>query len=154
LPQCRSSKRKRQPLGARHLRLVATSAILALVTACGSASKPAAREVQIWRLVGSWSGAENAQTEAFIGDTGALRVRWKTSSESPAGAGVFKLTVHSAVSGRPLEVVVDHRGAGEGVAYVDQEPREFYSVVEASNLNWTFTIEEASRGKLAGAADR
>lgn len=128
-----------------------------LAAACGARAeqppKPAERTV-VWRQLGSWSGHGSMQTESFTSDTGALRVRWETSAPpsgvatgSPEGlryeSGVFRLTAHSAISGRPLQQVVDHAGAGSGVGYVQQDPHVFYVVVESSQVNWTFTVEEA-----------
>jgi len=76
------------------------------------------------------------------------------SGGAPAGArqsaqtrtvepGSFHLAAHSAISGRLLQQVVDHTGAGQGVGYVQQEPHVFYVVVESTQLNWRFTVEEA-----------
>ena len=57
----------------------------------------------IWRAVGTWSGQGNRQTESFTSDTGALRVKWQTTSTgTSAAAGGFRLTAHSAISGRVL----------------------------------------------------
>src|SRR2546421_12732888 len=77
----------------------------------------------IWRAVGTWSGDGNRQTESFTSDTGALRVRWETRlAAAAAPPGTFRLTAHSAISGRVLQQVVDHAGAGSGVDYVSQDP--------------------------------
>ena len=54
----------------------------------------------------------------------------------------FLLTIHSAISGRPLEVMVEQKGNGEGTAYLSEDPRVFFAVVDAANIDWTFTIEE------------
>jgi len=108
--------------------------------------KPAARTVAYHRL-GSWSGRGNVQTESFTSDTGALRVRWETTPQpgdaASAADGAFRITAHSAISGRPLQEVVDHAGVGSGIGYVQQDPHVFYVVVDSSHVNWTFTVEEA-----------
>jgi len=49
----------------------------------------------------------------------------------------------TAISGRLLQQVVDHAGAGHGVDYVQQDPHVFYLVVESTRLSWQFTVEEA-----------
>ena len=36
--------------------------------------------------------------------------------------GVFRLTIHSAISGRPLVTAADQRGVGKGVFYVNETP--------------------------------
>jgi hypothetical protein len=137
-------------MAATHGRLVRT-ALAALLTlaaaACGGAqaSAPPPRENTVaWRSLGSWSGHGSRQTESFTSDTGALRVRWETSAATPtAPPPAFRLTAHSAISGRPLQQVVEHTGAGTGVGYVQQDPHVMYMVVEASRLDWKFTVEEA-----------
>jgi hypothetical protein len=129
--------------------VIALAAVLAAGGCRGQAPpppKPAAPTVAYHQL-GAWSGHGNVQTESFTSDTGALRVRWETTAEpgdaaSPA-QGAFKLTAHSAISGRPLQEVVDHAGAGSGVGYVQQDPHVFYVVVDAHHVNWKFTVEEA-----------
>jgi hypothetical protein len=113
---------------------------------------PAARrdEATIWRPVGSWSGRGNIQTESFRSDSGDMRVRWQTSHESTPGTGVFHAVVHSAISGRPLQTAVDERGVGQGTDYIGEDPREFFIVVESSNLEWAFTVEEAIPATASG----
>lgn len=129
---------------------VLVGVVAAAAAACGARANrtpaPAERTV-VWHQLGSWSGHGNTQTESFTSDTGALRIRWEATAQ-PSGAttaqkGVFRLTAHSAISGRLLEQIVDRAGAGSGVGYVQQDPHVFYLVVEASRLNWTFTVEEA-----------
>ena len=100
-----------------------------------------------WHRLGSWSGRGSLQTESFTSDTGALRVRWETAPQ-PGGAalaatGAFRITAHSAISGRPLQEVVDYTGVGSGVGYVQQDPHVFYVVVDSSHVSWTFTVDEA-----------
>ena len=113
-----------------------------LAAGCGVESKPATRDVVIWRNVGSWTGRGPLQTESFIGETGSLRVRWETRNEATPGRGRFQVTVHSAISGRPLAVAVDHRGVGRDTSYVSEDPRVFYLVVESADLEWSLTVEE------------
>ena len=100
-----------------------------------------------WRQLGSWSGHGNAQTESFTTDTGALRVRWETKPRSGDHTGrvpaAFRVAAHSAISGRLLQPVVEHAGAGQGIGYVQQDPHVVYLVVESSELTWTVTVEEA-----------
>lgn len=97
----------------------------------------------VWRQLGSWSGRGNIQTESFTSDTGTLRVTWKADAVPGAKGPSFKLDAHSAISGRLLQPVVDQGGPGSGVGYVQQDPHVFYMVVEASQVNWKFTVDEA-----------
>jgi hypothetical protein len=118
--------------------------------ACRSRSSRAqepARQVVGWRTVGSWSGRGNRQTESFTSESGTLRVRWTTRGADAATAGAFRVTAHSAISGRLLEQVVDHRGPGGGLGYVNQDPHVFYLMVESDHLNWAVSVEEAVAGE-------
>ncbi len=82
------------------------------------------------------------QTEGFIAN-GSLRLVWETRNEAAPNAGTFEVTLHSGVSGRPLVQAVEQRGVGRGTAYVSEDPRDFYLVVESSNLDWSVTVDEA-----------
>jgi hypothetical protein len=126
-------------------------AALVALAACGCGAsadqppKPAEPAIG-WHQLGQWSGRGNRQTESFTSDTGALRLRWETTpqpGDASAAAGTFHVTAHSAISGRPLQEVVDETGIGSGVGYVQQDPHVFYVVVDSSHVNWTFTVEEA-----------
>jgi len=93
------------------------------------------------------------QTGSFTGETGAFRIKWEaraaapSAEKPPAGRapveGTFKLTLHSSISGRSLQVAVDQRGPGADTAYVNEDPRIFFAVVEASNIDWSFSVDEA-----------
>ena len=120
--------------------LLAIAASCAWLAGCNTAPKAASRKETFWRPVGTWSGRGQLQTESWPGDTGAMRIRWTTTHAAPAG--VFTLTIHSAISGRPMEMVVDQKGDGSGTTYFSDDPRVFFAVVDAKNLEWTFTIEE------------
>ena len=112
---------------------------------------PEPQRVVAWRAVGSWSGHGNKQTESFTSESGALRVRWTTTgTRSPGRAGAFRVTAHSAISGRLLEQMVDYAGAGSGVGYVNQDPHVFYLMVESDHLDWTLWVEEAVAGTASG----
>ena len=117
--------------------------------ACGTRAadvRPHASVSVAWRQLGSWTGHGNAQTESFTSDTGTLRIRWEATprpGDAAGGAGSFRVSAHSAISGRLLQPVVDHAGAGQGIGYVQQDPHVLYMVVESSELTWTVTVEEA-----------
>jgi hypothetical protein len=100
-----------------------------------------------YHLIGSWSGRGSLQTESFTSDTGSLRIRWETSlppgDDADVTTGALRITAHSAISGRPLQEVVNHKGVGQGVGYVQQDPHVFYLVVDSSHADWKFTVEEA-----------
>jgi hypothetical protein len=98
-----------------------------------------------WHRLGHWSGNGSRQTESFDVTTGALRLRWETRPRSGAGDARFRVWLHSAISGRPLQVFVDRAGAGagSGTAHVADDPRVSYLVVESEHVDWTATLEEA-----------
>jgi hypothetical protein len=121
-----------------------------LASACGAQpTQDVPKEVVIWKNLGTWSGRGNAQTESFLGLTGALRMHWQTKNEAPKGTGTFRLILQSAISGRALQDSVDEKGLGEGTAYVAEDPRVFYISVESANVDWSFTVEEALFGTQA-----
>ena len=119
---------------------------------CQSKSEPEAKPTMIeWRPVGSWSGHGDAQSDPFLMEGGRWRVKWATKDEKSPGAGVFKLTINSAVSGRPLMDAVDQRGVGHDTVYVNEDPRTFYLVIEASGISWSVTVEEPAVIEVPGA---
>jgi len=95
-----------------------------------------------WREIGSWSGGLSRQTESFEVTTAALRLRWQTTRETSPGAGRLTVTLHSAVSGRPLQTIVDARGVSSATVNVADEPRWCHFVIEAANVEWQMTLEE------------
>ena len=123
-----------------HILLVATGVLCA--AGCGVESKPATEDAFIWQQLGSWTGRGSQQTESFIGETGTLRVRWDARNETAPRRGTFQVTVHSAISGRPLAVAGESRGVGHGLSYINEDPRVFYLVVDSANLEWSVTVEE------------
>ena len=120
------------------------AAIVVLAMGAAACSQPPPRREPeiVWRELGKWSGRGQVQTESFTGETGSLRIQWRTQTERAPGAGNFELTIHSAISGRPLQTAVDQKGAAEGTAYVAEDPRVFFAVVDSAGLDWAFTIEE------------
>jgi len=110
---------------------------------CREEAPPAGEPAVVWRPLGSWSGRGSMQTDAFISDTGSMRLRWETRNESAPGRGFFRVTVHSDVSGRPLIEAVDVHGAGSATTYVTEDPRPFFLAVESANLDWSVAAEEA-----------
>jgi hypothetical protein len=118
------------------------AALLLASSACRDEPELITRQTVVWRPLGSWSGEGNGQTGSFTSDTGSLRVRWETSNEEAPDTGTFRLTLHSAISGRPLLPAADHRGVGEGTAYLEEDPRVFYLVVESDRLDWTVAVDE------------
>ena len=111
---------------------------------CRSKPSQSATLVSVTRQVGSWQGRGTTTVGDVNSDTGRLRITWKTTNESPAGAGRFKLTLRSGVSGRTIAVVADHTGVGTGTMETDEGPRTYDFLVESANVDWSFQVEETS----------
>jgi len=105
------------------------------------AQRPAAAEIT-WREIGTWSGRRSQQTESFEVSTAAMRLRWQTTSETSPGAGRLIVTLHSAVSGRPLQTLVDAHGVSSATVNVADEPRWSHLAIEAANVEWQMTLEQ------------
>jgi len=109
--------------------------------------QPVGAEAVSWQSLGTWVGTGSSQSESFIGNTGAFRVRWLATATGPQ-PGELRVTLHSAVSGRPIVTAVDVRGAGQGESIVSDDPRVYYVQVDSSNLDWRFTVEEGVFGTV------
>lgn len=107
--------------------------------------------VRVTRQVGSWQGHGTATVGDIPSETGQFKIIWETTNEYPAGAGTFKLTMRSAISGRPMQVVADHRGVGTGTVSYDEGPRTYDFLVESANLDWKFRVEETTGAYVPGA---
>jgi hypothetical protein len=114
---------------------------LALSAACGPPAAPPPQVVTVTRPAGSWQGRGDA-TLGFVSDSGRLRITWQAKRERADAAAPLRVTVHSAVSGRPLKVVVDHSGDGDGVVLFDDDPRSYNLMVESANVAWTLAVDE------------
>jgi hypothetical protein len=115
----------------------------ALVAGCRSPETPPPQPAAVSRPAGSWQG-RGSTTIGFVSDTGRFRVTWETRNAQPPGGGTFRLTVHSAVSGRPMEVIADHRGEGHGSADFADDPRVYNFMVDSENIDWSFTVDALS----------
>lgn len=105
-------------------------------------ARPAAAAGIEWRPIGSWSGGGNRQTESFDVSLSAMRLRWQTTRETSPGAGRLVVTLHSAVSGRPLQTIVDAHGVTSATVNVAEEPRLCHFVIEGTNVEWQMTLEQ------------
>lgn len=125
-------------------RLAYVVALTTLLISCRPAATKPADIVAVTREVGAWSGHGTATVGDIPSETGQFRIHWETSNESPAGTGTFKLTMRSAISGRTLQIVADHKGTGTGTAHYDEGPRTYDFLVESTNLDWKFRVEETT----------
>jgi hypothetical protein len=112
-----------------------------LLATC-KAAPPQLEEITVWQRRGAWTGRGSTQTDPFISQTGLLRLTWDAHGAASPDQGTFKITVHSDVSGRPLQVPVDRHGAGHDVTYVTEDPRAFFLVIESEGLDWSVDVAE------------
>lgn len=112
-----------------------------LLSSCGAPATSPKPSVGAYRLVGSWQG-KGDMTLGDVNSEGQFRLRWETHREDPKGAGRFRLTIRSGVSGRTLQVAADHQGEGSGVVDFSDSPRTYDFLVESANVSWSFTVED------------
>jgi hypothetical protein len=128
-------------------------AVLVALSGCRQAPKQQAPNADVaWHRLGSWSGRGNTQTESFLYESGALRVRWETTNEQSGRSGKFRLILASAVSGRQMAVPVEQRGIGKGESFIGEIPHQAYIIIESSDLDWSFTIDEGTIGTKRDAS--
>ena len=120
--------------------------LLIFCPACADqASRPAAQTPQAatWDTLRSFTGSGTEQTESFNSETGALRIEWEAKPmQGATKPGIFRVALHSAISGRPLAVPIDRSGPGKGSVFVSEEPRVFFFEVQSQDLEWTITVAE------------
>jgi len=115
-----------------------------LAAGCRAGRHEKSQDVAVeWHHVASWSGRGNAQLETFPIGGWSWRVKWETKNASDPQSGSFRVSVHSADSGRQIAEIIDVRGAGRDVAYVTELPHRYYLVVKSANVDWTMMVEEA-----------
>lgn len=129
----------------------AALALALCLPSCSPAPSQPQDIAAVTREVGVWQGRGTATVGDVPSETGRFRIHWETTNESPAGAGTFKLTMRSAISGRPLQLVVDHKGVGAGTADFDEGPRTYDFLVESVNLDWKFRVDETTGSYVAPA---
>lgn len=115
--------------------------LVALGVDCRRSTTPPPAPIGIPQQVGAWEGSGD-HTIGFVSNSGKFRIRWATRPEPGTPDGVFHLTVHSAVSGRPLQEVVDQRGIGAGTFDFEDDPRQYNLMVTSSGLLWSIVVDE------------
>jgi hypothetical protein len=120
---------------------IALAGIAMIALGCRSQPRPQAKaKTVVWQAVGSWSGHGDAQTESFDIGYEPCRIRWEARNAS--ADAVLRVTVNSAISGRELALLVDHRGNGNETSYIRVDPHYSYLFIESKNLDWSMTVEE------------
>lgn len=98
-----------------------------------------------WHTLGTWAGTGDSQTESFDVRTGTLKLVWETTNERGPRAGRLRVELYSAISGRPLQTIVDTVGVGGDSTYVADEPRVSYLVIGSEGVDWRVRLEEGVR---------
>jgi len=107
-------------------------------------SSPAADAGTHWKVLGTWSGSGDRQTESFDVTSGSLRLVWEASGGS-AGERHLRVALHSSISGRVIETIVEASGAGTDTVHLAAEPRVAYLLIESEGVGWRLTLEEGVR---------
>jgi hypothetical protein len=132
------------------LRVLRVAFCAAALIGCRT-DQPAHEAVPVTVQLGSWQGRGNA-TLGFVSDSGRFRVTWtardEMAPEAPrlrsGQAGRLHLTIHSAVSGRPLQEVVDQHGEGSGTYDFSDDPRSYNIMVESNDIEWSIIVDGTS----------
>lgn|GEM_PF-691275 len=125
--------------------------VLPLLTTCADVEErpePAPTiTTTLWHSLGSWSDRGNRQTESFDVTTGALRVAWETLDQSKANTpGWLRVSLHSSISGRPLQTIINTQGSGSDTTLVAAGPRVAFLRIESEDVRWKITLEEGVTG--------
>jgi hypothetical protein len=115
---------------------------------------PVAAATILWHAaLGTWSGSGDRQTESFDVTTGSMRLTWEAIEDGAPGANRFRVALHSSISGRLLQTIVDTHGAGAGTVDLGASPRVAYLLIESDQIRWSVTLQEAVPGNpVAGSA--
>ena len=113
------------------------------LVACTAPASPPQTTVAVTSQLGSWQGRDNA-TLGFVSDSGRFRVTWEARNATAPRAARLHIVIHSAVSGRPLQEVIDQRGEGKGVFDFSDDPRSYNLMVESASIEWSITVDGTS----------
>jgi len=120
--------------------------LVTLVAGCDRQAVPTQQSVATVRPLGTWEGSGN-RTIGITSDSGRFRVKWETREGASRG-GSFRLTVHSAVSGRPIQVIADHQGAGGATVDFADDPRPYNLMIDSADVRWLVSVDEIVAGRL------
>ena len=121
--------------------------VLAVMTAACQPATDGATAVQhkdasaMARQLGAWTG-KGSTTLGFVSESGSFRITWKAQNQDAARPGAFQLTLRSGISGRPMQVIADHQGAGGATVEFGDDPRIYEFLVESSGIDWSISVQE------------
>ena len=119
-------------------RLASTLAICCLA-ACGTSTPPTPKVMTQASQAGSWNGTGN-KTIGFVSESGVFRIKWNTRDIGGGKGGAFRLTVRSAISGRPIRVVADEHGTSSGSFDFVDDPRMYEFIVDSAGVEWSIQV--------------
>jgi hypothetical protein len=94
----------------------------------------------------SWQGEGN-RTLGFPSESGVFQISWKSFDPKTPGDGTLQVTVRSAISGRPIRIVVDQKGEGAGSVDFADDPRLYELLVDSAGLKWTISVVEGASAR-------
>ncbi len=140
-------------LRCRPLVLVALLLLIACESRQDEPAPPVAAASTLWHALGIWSGSGDRQTESFDVTTGSMRLTWEALQEGAPGTNNFRVSLYSAISGRPLQTIVDTQEPGADTVDLAADPRVAYLVIESEQIRWRVTLQEAvPRSPVSGSA--
>ncbi len=120
------------------IRVAATLAVCC-AAACGASIPAPSKGITQTRQVEAWNGTGN-KTIGFVSESGVFRINWSTRDSSGGSGGTFRLTVRSAISGRPIRVVADEHGGGSGTFDFVDDPRMYEFIVDSAGVEWSIQV--------------
>ncbi len=125
------------------------TSLLFFVVLSGCTAKPEVRKkIAIgWRPIETFTGDGSEATESFEIESTQWRIRWEAKETSP-GKGALLVMVHSAVSGRPITLGLDHKGPGKGIALITEDPRLYFLDIKSEGAKWSLSVDEAVSGEV------
>jgi len=124
---------------ATNVRDASTSA--GLSTSPAETSPSVKRTARGWTEIASWSGSGIKETETFRTSSREWRVRWRTSNEVFAGAGIFQIMVYDE-DGSLVTMAANKQGTGNDVSYVCSSPGRHHLMLNSGNVDWDVAVEE------------
>jgi len=92
-----------------------------------------------WHELASWKGSGAKTTESFQAKS-EWRIRWKTSNEVFAGAGILQIMVYDS-AGKLASLAANKQGVGSDTSYVRGPAGKYYLEINSGNVDWEIVAE-------------
>ena len=93
-----------------------------------------------WRQLAAWNGSGIKTTESFSVRGSEWRIKWKTSNEAFAGAGLLQIMVYDS-SGNLVTLAANKLGVGSDVSYVRSRGKH-HLTINSGNVDWEVAVED------------